>query len=54
MLRSTFLILFIHLESWSLNEGRHIYKIVKPVVLTGELFLVLVSSDVVIDPKFSW
>ena len=45
MLCNTFLILLIHLGPWSLNEGRHIYKIVEPVVLTGVIFLVLASSD---------
>ena len=54
MLRSTFLILFIHLESWSLNEGRHIYKIVEPVILPGVVFLMLAFNALAIDPKFSW
>ena len=54
MLCSTFLVLLIHLGLWSLNDGRHIYKIVEPVVLTGVVFLVLASSDLAIDPEFSW
>ena len=33
---------------------RHIYKIVEPVVLTGVVLLVLVSSDLAINPEFSW
>ena len=45
MLYSTFLELLIHLESWSLNEGWHVYKIVEPVILTGVVFPVLASSD---------
>ena len=52
MLRSTFLILLIHLGS--LNEGWHIYKIVAPVILTDVVLLVLASSDIAIDPEFSW
>ena len=36
-----------------LNEGQYIYKIVEPVVLTGVVFLMLASSDLAIDPKFS-
>ena len=55
MLCSTFLVLLIHLGPWSLNEGWHIYKIVKPVILTSVVvFLMLVSSDLAIDPEFSW
>ena len=54
MLCSTFLVLLIHLGPWSLNEGWHIYKIVEPVVFTGAVFLVLASSDLAIDPEFSW
>ena len=54
MLCSAFLILLIHLGSWSLNETWQIYKIVEPVVLTGVIFLVLASSDLAIDPEFSW
>ena len=53
MLCSTFLVLLIHLGSSSLNEGWHIYKIVKPVVLIGVVFLMLASSDLAIDPDFS-
>ena len=44
MLRSTFLVLLIHLGS--LNEGWHIYKIVKPVILTGVVFLVLINLSI--------
>ena len=33
---------------------RHIYKIIELVVLTGVVLLVLVSSDLAIDPEFSW
>ena len=54
MLYSTFLVLLIHLWPWSLNEDWHIYKIVEPDVLTGVAFLVLASSDLAIDPEFSW
>ena len=54
MLCSTFLVLLIHLGSWSLNKDWHIYKIVEPVVLTGVVFPVLASSDLAIDPQFSW
>ena len=54
MLCSTFLVLLIHLGPWSLNEDWHIYKIVEPVVLTGVVFPVLASSDLAIDPQFSW
>ena len=39
MLRSTFLMLLIHLGPSSLNESWHIYKIVEPVVLNGMVFL---------------
>ena len=39
---------------WSLNDGRHIYKIVEPVVLIGVVFPVLSSGDLAIDPEFSW
>ena len=53
MLCSTFLVLLIHLGSWFLNEDWHIYKIVKPVILTGVVFLVLASNDLAIDPEFS-
>ena len=45
MLFSTFLVLLIHLGQSSLNEGWYIYKIVEPVILTGVVFPVLVSSD---------
>ena len=38
----------------ALNEGWHIDKIVEPVVLTGVVFLTLTSSDLAIDPEFSW
>ena len=52
---STFLVLLIRLAPWSLNESwRHIYKIVEPDILTGVVFLVLASSDLAIDPEFSW
>ena len=54
MLCSTFLVLLIHLGSWSLNEGWHIYKIVEPVILTGVIFLVSASNRLAIDPEFSW
>ena len=54
MLYSTFLVLLIQLGPWSLNENWHIYKIVEPVVLTGMVFLVLASSDLVINAEFSW
>ena len=54
MLCSTFLVLLIHLGSWPPNEGWHIYKIVEPVILIGVAFLVLASSDLAIDPEFSW
>ena len=54
MLCSRFLVLLIHLGSWSLNKGWHIYKIVESVILTGVVFLVLASSDLAIDPEFSW
>ena len=54
MLCSTFLVLLIHLGSWSLNEGWHIYKIVEPVILTSVIFLVSASSGLAIDPEFSW
>ena len=54
MLCSTFLVLLNHLGPSFLNEGRHIYKIVEPVVLTGVVFLVLVSSDLGFDPENSW
>ena len=46
--------MLIHLGPWFLNEGRHIYKIVEQVVLTGVVFLVLAFSDLAIDPEFSW
>ena len=36
------------------NEGWHIYKIVEPVLLTAVVFLALASSDLAIDPEFSW
>ena len=39
---------------WSLNDGRHIYKIVEPFILTAVVFLVLASSDLAIGPEFSW
>ena len=48
MLYSTFLVLLIHLGSWSLNEDWHIYKIVEPIILTGVVLLVLASSDLAI------
>ena len=51
---STFLVLLIHLAPWSLNESWHVYKIVEPDILTGVVFLVLASSDLAIDPEFSW
>ena len=35
MLCSTFLVLWIHLRPWSLNEGWQIYKIVEPAISTG-------------------
>ena len=54
MLRSTFLLFLIHLAVGSLNEGWHIYKIVEPVVSTAVAFLALASSDLAIDPEFSW
>ena len=54
MLCSIFLVLLIHLGPWSLNKGWHIYKIVEPVTLAGVVFLVLASSDLSIDPEFSW
>ena len=54
LLCSTFLVLLIHLGLWSLNEGWHIYKIVEPVILIAVVFLVLASSDLAIDPEFSW
>ena len=54
MLYSTFLVLLIHLGSWSLNEDWHIYKIVEPIILTGVVLLVLASSDLAIDPEFFW
>ena len=54
MLCSTFLVLLIQLGPWSLNEGRHIYKIVEPVVLAGVVFPVLAYSDLAIEPEFSW
>ena len=54
MLCSISLVLLIHLRPWSLNEGWHIYKIVEPVVSTGVVFLVIASSDLAIDPEFSW
>ena len=51
MLCSTSLVLSIHLGS--LNEGRHIYKIVEPVIFTGVVFLASASSgnfpDIVIS-----
>ena len=37
-----------------LNEDRQIYKIVGPVIFTGVIFLALVSSDLAIEPEFSW
>ena len=51
---SKFLVLLIHLGPWSLNEGWHIYKIVESVILTAVVILVLASSDLAIDPEFSW
>ena len=54
MLCSTFFVLLIHLGSWPLNEGWHIYKIVEPVILTAVVFLALASSDLAFDPEFSW
>ena len=54
MLRSTFLVLLIHLGPWSINEDWHIYKIVEPVILVGVVLLVLTFSDLAIDPEFSW
>ena len=37
-----------------LNEGWHIYKIVEQVIFTAVVFLALASSDLAIDPEFSW
>ena len=54
MLCSIFLILFIYLGPWSLNDDWHIYKLVEPVISTAVVFLVLASSDLAIDPEFSW
>ena len=54
MFCSTFLVLLIHLGPWSLNEGWQIYKIVEPVIFTAVVFLALSSSDLAIDPEFSW
>ena len=54
MLCSTFLVLLIRLGPSSLNEGWHIYKIVEPFILTAVVFLALASSDLAIDPEFSW
>ena len=54
MLCSTLLVLLIHLGPWSLNEGRHIYKIVEPVIFTGVAFLVSTFRYLTIDPEFSW
>ena len=54
MLRSTFLVLLIHLGPWFLNEGWHVYKIIEPVILTDVVFLVLASSGIAVDPEFSW
>ena len=51
---SIFLVLLIHLGTWSLNEGWHIFKIVESVILTAVVILVLASSDLAIDPEFSW
>ena len=52
MLRNTFLVSLIH--PGFLNESWHIYKIVEPVILTALVFLLLTSSDLAIDPEFSW
>ena len=49
MLCSTFLVLLIHLGPRSLKEGWQIYKIVEPVIFTA-----VASSDLAIDPEFSW
>ena len=55
MLCSIFLVLLIRLiRPWSLNEGWHVYKIVETLILTSVVFLVLASSDLTIDPEFSW
>ena len=53
MLCSKFMVLLIHLGPWFLNKGCHIYKIVELVILTNVVFLLLASSDLVIDPEFS-
>ena len=53
MLCSTFLVLLIHLQPWSLNEDWHVYKIIGTVTVTGVVFLVLASNDLAIDPEFS-
>ena len=42
------------LQKELINEIWYIYKIVEPVILTGVIFLVLASSDLAIDPEFSW
>ena len=52
MLCSRFFVLLIHLGS--LHEGRHVDKIVEPVIFTAVVFLTLASSDLAIDPEFSW
>ena len=54
MLRSTVLVLSIHLGPWSLNEGWQIYKIVEQVIFTAVVFLVSASGDLAIDPELSW
>ena len=54
MLCSTFFVLLIHLGPWRLNKGWHIYEIVEPVILTAVVFLASASSDLAIDPEFSW
>ena len=54
MLCSTFLVLLIHLGLWSLNEAWEIYKIVESVIFTAVVFPVLASSDLALDPEFSW
>ena len=54
MLCGTFLVLLIRLRPRSLNEGWNVYKIIETVILIAVTFLVLASSDLAIDPEFSW
>ena len=54
MLCGIFFVLLIHLRPWSLNEGWNVYKIIETVILIAVAFLVLASSDLAIDPEFSW